>query len=209
LNRKILKRINLDKVNLLIVGVGGQGVILASDIIGELAIAAGYDFKKTDTLGMAQRGGSVISHIKIAPKVYSPLIAEGDVDVLLALEKMEAARWAHYLKADGVAIVNNHALPPMSVNLGNETYPSDDQILNTLKAISSKIYFINGFGMAKESGNVKTLNMLMLGCVSHFLPMDVSVWKDCISQRLPKAILEINDKAFDIGRKEITDAGIR
>jgi indolepyruvate ferredoxin oxidoreductase beta subunit len=200
---------NLDKVNLLIAGVGGQGVILASDIVGEVAIAASYDFKKTDTLGMAQRGGSVISHLKIAPKVYSPLIEQGDVDVLLSLEKMEAARWAHYLKADGVAIVNNHAQPPMSVNLGNEAYPSDDTITAAIKNVTDRLYLVNASAMARDLGNAKTLNMVMLGCVSHFLPIDIPVWKDCIAQRLPAAILEINNRAFDIGRKEIADAGIR
>ena len=199
----------MGKVNLLIAGVGGQGVILASDIVGEVAIAASYDFKKTDTLGMAQRGGSVISHLKIAPTLHSPLIAEGDVDVLLALEKIEAARWAYYLKSDGVAIVNNHAQPPMSVNLGNETYPSDDMITTAIKNVAEKLYFVDGSSMARDLGNAKTLNMLMLGCVSHFLPIDVSVWIDCIAQRLPAAILEINYRAFDTGRKEITDASIR
>ena len=199
----------MDKVNLLIAGVGGQGVILASDIVGEVAIAAGYDFKKTDTLGMAQRGGSVISHLRIAPRVHSPLIAEGDVDVLLALEKMEGARWAHFLKAGGVAIVNNHSQPPMSVNLGNEKYPSDDTIAAAIKNVTDKLYLIDASAMARDLGNAKTLNMLMLGCVSHFTPIDVSVWKDCIAQRLPGAILEINNKAFDIGREEIADAGIR
>ena len=177
--------------------------------MGDVAIAASYDFKKTDTLGMAQRGGSVISHLKIAPKVYSPLIAQGDVDVLLALEKMEAARWAHYLKPNGVAIVNNHAQPPMSVNLGNETYPSDATITAAIKNVTDKLYFVDGSAMAKYLGNAKTLNMLMLGCVSRFLPISVSVWKDCIAQRLPAAILEINNKAFNLGRKEISDTGIR
>jgi len=199
----------LDKVNLLICGVGGQGVILASDIVGEVAIAAGYDFKKTDTLGMAQRGGSVISHLKIAPKVHSPLIAEGDVDVLLSLEKMEAARWAHFLTPDGVAIVNNHAQPPMSVNLGNEAYPDDDTIIADIKKAADKLYFINASALAKDLGNAKTLNMVMLGCVSHFLPISVSAWMDCIAQRLPAAILEINNKAFEVGRKEITDSNLR
>jgi indolepyruvate ferredoxin oxidoreductase, beta subunit len=199
----------LDKVNLLIAGVGGQGVILASDIVGEVAIAAGYDFKKTDTLGMAQRGGSVISHLKIAPKVNSPLIAQGDVDILLAFEKMEAARWAYYLKPDGVAIVNNHVLPPLSVNLGVETYPSDDTVIADIKRATDKIYLISGTSMAADLGNVKTLNMLMLGAISHFLPITDQVWKESMAQRLPAAILEINDRAFEVGKKEIRNDNLR
>jgi len=131
------------------------------------------------------------------------------VDVLLSLEKMEAARWAHYLKADGVAIVNNHAQPPMSVNLGNEAYPDDATITAAISNVTDKLYLVNASAMAKELGNTKTLNMVMLGCVSHYLPISVSVWKDCIAQRLPAAILDINNRAFDIGRKEIADAGIR
>ncbi|MFC1951184.1 indolepyruvate oxidoreductase subunit beta [Chloroflexota bacterium] len=203
------KRTDLDKVNLLMTGVGGQGVILASDIVGEVAIAAAYDFKKTDTLGMAQRGGSVISHIRIAPKVWSPLIAEGGVDILLSLEKLEAARWAHCLKPGGVAIVNDHAVPPISVNLGNDVYPDDDAIIAAVKKTTAKLYFIAGFKKAQEMGNVKALNMLMLGCVSRFLPMDTKLWKDCIAYRLPAAVLEINNRAFDAGRGEIADVNLR
>ena len=108
------------KIDLLLTGVGGQGNILASDIIGEVAIITGYDVKKTDTLGMAQRGGSVVSHVRIAEKVYAPLIKEGEVDFLLAFEKLESIRWANYLRPGGVAIINNYAVPPLSVNLGVE-----------------------------------------------------------------------------------------
>ena len=200
---------DLVTVNLLMAGVGGQGVILASDIVGEVAMAAEYDFKKTDTLGMAQRGGSVTSHIRIAAKVWSPLIKEGEVDILLALEKLEAARWAHYIKPGGIAIVNDHAIPPVSVNLGNEVYPDDDAIIDAVKTTADKIYFIAGFVRAQELGNVKALNTLMLGCVSRFLPMDVQLWKDCIARRLPASVLEINDRAFDAGRGEIADLNLR
>jgi indolepyruvate ferredoxin oxidoreductase beta subunit len=108
----------MEKLDLLVTGAGGQGIILASDIIGEVAIASGYDVKKTDTIGMAQRGGSVLSNVRIAPKVWSPLIKRGEGDLLLGLEKLEAARWAHYLRPGGIAIVNDHALPPLSVSLG-------------------------------------------------------------------------------------------
>ena len=115
----------MNKQDLLIVGVGGQGIVLASDILGEVALAAGHDVKKTDTLGMAQRGGSVLSHVRIADKVWSPLIKEGEVDVLVAFEKLEAVRWSYYLRSDGVAIINNQATPPLSISLGTHRYPSD------------------------------------------------------------------------------------
>jgi len=191
------------KFDLLITGVGGQGVILASDIIGEAALAAGYDVKKTDTLGMAQRGGSVVSHVRIGHQVWSPLIKEGEGDILVAFEKLEAARWGHYLRSGAIAIVNNHALPPLSVNLGDERYPSDDEITNILRQRSHRIYFVNGTSRAKELGNVRMLNMFMLGCASLFLPLKVNIWKESISQHLPSSIRQINITAFDQGRKEI------
>ena len=193
----------MKKLDLLITGAGGQGIILASDIIGETAIAAGYDVKKTDTLGMAQRGGSVISNVRIARQVWSPLIKQGEVDLLLALEKLEAARWAYYLRPGGIAILNNHALPPLAVSLGNERYPGDEEIHDIIKRRTDRIYFIEGTRRARELGNIRTLNMFMLGCASLFMPFPVRVWQDSISQRLPPNIRQINITAFNQGRKEI------
>ena len=193
----------MKKLDLLITGMGGQGVILASDIIAEAALAAGYDVKKTDTLGMAQRGGSVVSHVRIAHRVWSPLIKESKVDMLVAFEKLEAARWGHYLRPGAIAIVNNHALPPLSVNLGNERYPSDEEITNILRQRSEHIYLVNGTSRVRELGNIRTLNMFMLGCASLFVPLKVHIWKDSISQRVPSSIQQINITAFNQGRKEV------
>ncbi len=184
------------------VGVGGQGTILASDILGDVALAAGYDVKKTDTLGMAQRGGSVISHVRIAEKVWSPLIKEGEVDIFLAFEKLEAARWAHFLKPGGLAIINNHANPPLSVSLGTHRYPTDDEVKDILQKRTEKICFIDGTAKAKELGDIRTLNLVILGCVSSQLPIDLTIWQDCISRRLPSKLLQMNLKAFEHGRKE-------
>jgi indolepyruvate ferredoxin oxidoreductase beta subunit len=193
----------VEKMDLLITGVGGQGVVLASDIIGETALAAGFDVKKTDTLGMAQRGGSVVSHVRLGEKVRSPLIKDGDVDLLLALEKLEAARWSHYLKPNAITIINNYEQPPLSVSLGQEKYPTDNKMVELLKRRTNKIYMIDGNRRAKELGNVRTLNIFMLGCFSAFAPLDTKLWQDCISKRLPENIREINLKAFEMGRKEI------
>ena len=190
-------------VNLLITGAGGQGIILASDIIGETAIAAGYDVKKTDTIGMAQRGGSVLSHIRIAQQVWSPLIRQGEVDLLLAFEKLEAARWASYLRPGGIAIVNNHALPPLSVSLGNARYPTDDEIKGILRQVTDQVYLIEGTERAKELGNIRTLNIFMLGCASLFLPFKVNAWEESINRRLPEKVRQINLTAFNRGRKEL------
>jgi len=196
-------------LNLLLTGAGGQGIILASDIIGETAIAAGCDVKKTDTIGMAQRGGSVLSHMRIARQVWSPLIREGKGDLLLALEKLEATRWASYLRPGGIVIVNNHPLPPLSVSLGNDCYPTDDEIKGILSQITDQIFFINGTERAKELGNIRTLNIFMLGCASHFMPFPVSIWKESIAGRLPEKVRQINLTAFDRGRKEVKGVRIR
>jgi len=191
------------KFDLLITGVGGQGVILASNIIGEVALAAGYDVKKTDSLGMAQRGGSVISHVRLGPQVYSPLIQVGEVDVLVAFEKLEAARWSHYLRPGAIAIVNNHALRPLSVTLGQESYPDDEEIASILRRGSERVYFIKGTQRAKKLGNLKTLNVFLLGCVSVFLPLKIRVWQDVIAQHVPPTIRELNLTAFSQGSKEM------
>ncbi len=190
-------------MDILVTGVGGQGVVLASDIIGEAALAAGFDVKKTDTLGMAQRGGSVVSHVRLAERVWSPLIKEGEVDLLLAFEKLEAARWSHYLKKNAVVIVNSYEQPPLSVSLGQEKYATDDEIVAALKRRTDKIYLIDGNKKAQELGNVRTLNIFMLGCLATFAPLKTEVWKDTISRRLPEHLREINLKAFEMGRKEI------
>jgi len=191
------------------VGVGGQGIVLASDILSEVALAAGYDVKKTDTLGMAQRGGSVVSHVRIADKVWSPLIKEGEVDVLVAFEKLEAARWSYYLHEGSAAIVNNQTTPPLSVSLGTNQYPADKEIEDTLRQWAGHFYFVDGTNQAKELGDIRALNMLMLGCVSSLLPIDVKIWTDCISKRLSPNILKMNMVAFDKGREEMSRAGVR
>lgn len=198
----------MKNINLLIAGVGGQGVILASDLIGEAAMAAGYDVKKTDTIGMAQRGGSVVSHVRFAPKVWSPIIKDGEVNIILAFEKLEAARWSSYLRPGGIVIINNQSLPPLSVALGKEHYPSDEEITGILKRYTDRIHFIDGIERARELGNVKSLNVFMLGCASIFIPLDVRFWQDAINEHLPAKIRQINIVAFEKGRKELRNVHI-
>ncbi len=193
----------MKKIDLLITGVGGQGNILAGDIIGEVAIDAGFDAKKTDTLGMAQRGGSVVSILRMGQHVYSPLVRETEVDILLAFEKLEAARWGNYLREDGIAIINDQEVPPLSVSMGSAKYPGDDRIMAILKQRTDSIYFVEGTRCAMELGNIRVLNIFMLGCVSLFLPFRISKWKASISQHLPASIREVNLTAFDRGRKEV------
>lgn len=192
----------IEKHDLLMVGVGGQGIVLASDILGEVAIAAGYDVKKTDTIGMAQRGGSVVSNIRIASHVWSPLIKEGEADMLVAFEKLESARWSSYLKPNGLVIINDQAIPPLSVSSGNNRYPSNEEIENIVKQRTDRIYFIDGASKIKALGDIRTLNIFMLGCISSLLPIDSQIWQDCIARMLPPKILDINIKAFALGKKE-------
>jgi len=196
----------MKKLDILVVGVGGQGVILASDIIGETALSAQYDVKKADTLGMAQRGGSVISHVRIGRQVYSPLIKKGEADILIAFEKLEAARWNDYLQPGGVVIVNNHALPPSSVNVGNEQYLNDQEITSILKQRTDRICFINGTRHARELGNIRTLNIFMLGSASIFMPIEIQAWEDSICRHLSPNICQINIVAFRKGREEMRNA---
>jgi len=193
------------KFDLFITGVGGQGNILASDITGEVALSAGYDVKKTDTLGMAQRGGSVISHVRIAERVHSPLIKEGEVDILVGFEKLEAVRWASYLKPGAVAIVNNFAQPPLSVNLGIDRYPADGEVTDILKQRAGRIFLVDGTHRVTELGNSRTLNIFMLGCLSRFLPFKIESWKQSVLAHLPARLHKVNADAFDLGRKEISD----
>jgi len=192
----------MKKQDLLLVGVGGQGVVLASNILGDAAVVDGYDVKKTDTLGMAQRGGSVISHVRLADKVFSPLAKEGEVDIVVAFEKLEAARFSQYLKSGGLIIINNLSVPPLSVSLGFHLYPSDSRIMDIIKQRTDNIRIIDGSRCERELGQTRVLNTFMLGYTSSFLPIKVQTFKDVISQRIPSKILAVNMSAFERGRKE-------
>ena len=195
----------MKNINLIISGVGGQGIILASDIIAEVALAAGYDTKKTDTLGMAQRGGSVVSHIRAGAKVYSPLIKKGQADIMLGFEKLEAMRWAQFLNEKSAIIVNNYRIPPATVNLGKASYPGDEEIIGILKRKTARVITVNGTELAINLGDIRVLNIFLLGCASFFLPFEIQVWTDVIHQRLPAKIVPINISAFNKGREEISN----
>jgi indolepyruvate ferredoxin oxidoreductase beta subunit len=196
-------------IGMLVTGVGGQGIILASDIIGEAAISAGYDAKKTDTIGMAQRGGSVLSHVRIGEKVWSPLIREGEVDLLLAFEVLEAARWTNYLHRGSTVIINHYAQPPLSVNLGNEKYPDDTEVKALLNWRTTNVYYVEGNAEAVKAGDSRSLNTYMLGCASCFLPLDIHVWENTIARRVPAKFKQINMTAFEAGRKEMNNVSRR
>jgi indolepyruvate ferredoxin oxidoreductase beta subunit len=192
------------------VGVGGQGIILASDILGDAALALGLDVKKTDTLGMAQRGGSVTSHLRIGPVVHAPLISPHGADILLAFEKLEAARWVNYIRPDGTVIINNHAIPPLSISLGTQKYPDDKAILDSFAQRTKKVFVVEGSKESARSGDIRALNIFMLGYLSVVFPIKVGddLWKKCISERLPAKIIDLNIRAFEKGREVAASANI-
>ncbi len=197
----------MDNINILITGIGGQGIILSSDVLAETAMLEGYDVKKTDTIGMAQRGGSVISHLRFGPAIYSPLISPGEADMLLSLEKLEAARACRFLKPGGVALVNNYAIPPLPLANGKEIYPDDQIIKSCIGQYTDRVYFIDGFKKAQALGDTRTLNIFMLGSLSIFLPLREETWLKSLQAKLPDKILNINLEAFNSGKRELGNAG--
>lgn len=190
-------------INVLIVGVGGQGVVLASDTLCEIGMNNGYDAKKSDTLGMAQRGGSVVSHVRWGGRVFSPLIKKGDIDFLLGFEQLETARWASYLKPGGVAIVADVAVVPVSIVGTNAHYPDWDEIQGILTQYTTEIYLIPATRIGLEVGNPRALNMVMLGALSVFLDLESEAWTGSISSKLAPRFLESSLKAFSRGADEI------
>ncbi len=190
------------KADILMTGVGGQGVILASDALAEIAMKAGYEVKKSDSLGMSQRGGSVVSHLRVGEQVFSPMMKKGEADFLLGFERLEGARWVDYLREGGIAIINNLAIPPLSVVGGASKYPSVSDVEKTLRQRTNRIHFVPGTQIAAELGNPQVLNVLLIGFLSAFLDIDERSYIDDLSQRVPQKFLQLNLKAFARGREE-------
>ncbi|MDI6739584.1 MAG: indolepyruvate oxidoreductase subunit beta [Candidatus Edwardsbacteria bacterium] len=184
-------------VNILICGVGGQGVLLAGDIIAETAIACGCDAKKSEVHGMAQRGGSVVSHVRFGDKVNSPLIREGEADVLLSFEEMETARYLQFLKPDGSVIINRQQVMPMTVATGAAEYPSG--IVDDIKAQIPKTTLCPGPKLSEQAGSPKTINIVLVGALARQLAIPKETWISTISGRVPPKTVEMNRKAFELG----------
>jgi len=186
-------------MNVLIVGVGGQGVLLASELLGEAALESGYDVKKSEVHGMAQRGGVVYSHIRLGDKIYSPLIREGHVDVILAFEQAEAQRWVHYLRDAGTIIVNHFKLIPPIASMKGFDYPAD--AIDSVKKRVKNVKVINAAQTAERLGNLHLINTVLLGVLSMSLDISPEIWEKVIRQWVPKGTEELNIKAFLEGRK--------
>lgn len=189
----------MKKSNILIVGVGGQGTLLASVLLGNLALLKGYDVKLSEVHGMAQRGGSVVTHVKISEgTVSSPLIEEGDADVIIAFEELEAYRWLPYLKKGGTMYVNTQQILPMPVIMGKAEYPDD--IMKVLEENAGKVKAFDALRIAEECGSVKAVNVVLLGAASKDLPFDESAWIKVIEENVKPKFVELNKKAFEMGR---------
>ncbi len=184
--------------NIVICGVGGQGIILASNVLCSAAFYQGYDIKKSEVHGMAQRGGSVITHVRFGPRIYSPLIEEGMAHYILAFEQLEAMRYLHYLKRNGKLIVNDRRIPPMSVLTGQSKYPDD--ILPKLHA-HGRVYLINAVKKAYELGNERIVNIILLGVLARFLKFKPDTWAKALQENIKEKYLDLNRQAFNAGLK--------
>jgi len=189
------------KQDFLLVGVGGQGTILASDVVAEVGLLAGYDAKKSEIHGMSQRGGCVDSHVRWGTRVYSPLAAKGDVDFLVAFELLEAARWAPYLAPGAVAIVNRHRIPPLAVSRAEARYPTEEEVLAQFTARDCRALPIEGTALATALGNPAAAGIVLLGLLSTLLPVSPEDWLAVISRRVPARFLDLNRRAFHAGRQ--------
>ena len=182
--------------NIMIVGVGGQGTLLTSRIIGKTALEAGYDVKISEVHGMAQRGGSVVTFVRYGEKVCEPVCEEGQADVIIAFERLEAQRYAHFLKKDGVLVVNDCKIEPMTVVIGASEYP--ENILENLEKTHT-IHTIDGGKIALELGNSKVLNSVVLGLAAKHIGFSKDEWLNVIKKTVPQKTIEINEKAFLAG----------
>lgn len=182
--------------NIMIVGVGGQGTLLTSRILGGITVAAGYDVKLSEVHGMAQRGGSVVTFVRYGEKVAEPIVEEGQADVLIAFERLEALRYAHFLKKDGVIVVNDHRIDPITVVTGMAQYP--DNIIENLEK-EHKVFKVKAMEEALKLGNSKVFNIIVLGVAAKHMDFSKEAWLEVIEKTVPPKTVEINKKAFLLG----------
>jgi len=191
----------LEKMDMLFVGVGGQGVLTASDIVAEVGLAVGYEAKKSEVHGFSQRGGVVDSHVRWASRVGASMAEIGQIDVLLAFEMLEAARWIDWLKPGGTAIVNRQQIVPMSVSVGDWKYPSEDEILAAVKSRTDRITVVDGLAIGERLGKAQLANSVLLGALSRQIEgIDPDIWTTVIQRRVPRKYAELNRVAFWEGR---------
>ena len=189
-----------DVKSILLAGVGGQGVLRASDIMCMAIMEAGLDVKKSEVHGMAQRGGCVTSHVRYGKKVYSPLAKPGGIDVLVAFEKMESLRYLNYLTEDATIIVNTEEIYPPAVNFGDALYPDD--AVSFLKDKFKLVKEIDATALARKAGNIKAANVVLLGAISNLMDIPLSIWEKVITNSFPEKLVKVNLTAFQMGRDD-------
>ena len=185
--------------NVMIVGVGGQGSLLASKLLGKLLLSKGYDIKVSEVHGMSQRGGSVVTYVRFGDKVYSPVIDKGQADFIISFELLEAARWTEYLKPNGKIITNTQQINPMPVIIGTAAYP--ENLIDEMKAKGIDVDAFDALSLAEKAGNAKAVNLCLLGRLSKYFDISEEEWIKAIEQIVPEKFLELNKKAFALGAK--------
>lgn len=184
-------------MNIMIVGVGGQGSLLASKLLGQLLLAEGYDVKVSEVHGMSQRGGSVVTYVRYGEKVNSPIICDGEADFIVSFEKIEAARWINCLKPDGKIIVNTQQMDPMPVITGNAVYP--EGVLDDLKATGVCVDSLDALTLAESAGSQKAVNIVLMGRLAKYLNIPYARWIEEIEKTVKPKFIDINKKAFELG----------
>ena len=184
--------------NIMIVGVGGQGSLLASKLLGRLLLTKGYDIKVSEVHGMSQRGGSVVTYVRFGEKVYSPIIDKGEAEYILSFELLEAARWTEYLAPNGKIITNTQTMNPMPVITGAAVYP--DNLVEKMRAAGNEVIAMDALALANEAGSAKAVNIVLLGQLSRHFDFTEEEWMTAIEQSVPPKFLELNKKAFALGR---------
>ncbi len=187
----------METKSIMIVGVGGQGTLLASRLLGNALLSKNYDVKVSEVHGMSQRGGSVVTYVKYGSKVASPIVALGEADLILSFEQLEAARWLPYLKKGGTIITNTQKMDPMPVVMGAAEYPHD--ILDAIRAKGVNLVAVDALSMAVQAGSAKAVNVALIGVMARNMDLEKQVWKDTIAATVPAKFLEMNEKAFELG----------
>ena len=183
--------------NIMIVGVGGQGSLLASKLLGRLLLTRGYDIKVSEVHGMSQRGGSVVTYVRFGDKVYSPVIDKGEADYIVSFELLEAARWTEYLKPDGKIIVNTQQINPMPVIIGAAEYP--ENLVQKMRDVGLNVDAFDALSLAEQAGSTKAVNIVLMGHLSKNFDFTQEEWMEAIEQSVPSKFLELNKKAFTLG----------
>ena len=192
----------MKSINFLLAGVGGQGTILASDVLAAVGLRSGHDVKKSEVHGMAQRGGSVTTYVRWGDKVYSPLIGLGEADFFLAFEKLETLRYIEMLRPGGTVLVNDHTISPLSVSSGSDVYPDDERVKAIVAAVTPHFFLLPATALAETLGNARFNNVVLLGALSQCLPgVPSGLWLEAIRERVPLKSAELNERAFILGRE--------